>query len=67
MQSDGLWNGQRCARRQNLRKKLEDEKLYDNIVLLLFYDGFYRTYSCCFLFELLVGLKIKPSVLVEPA
>ena len=48
-------------------KKLEDEKLYDNIVLLLFHDGFYRTYLCCFLFELLVGLKIKPSVLVEPA
>ena len=40
-----------------------DNKLYDNIVLLLFHDGFYRTYLCRFLFELLVSLKIKPSVL----
>ena len=44
-----------------------DNKLYDNIVLLLSHDGFYRTYLCRFLFELLVSLKIKPSVLVEPA
>ena len=43
-----------------------DNKLYDNIMLLLFHDGFYRTYLCHFLFELLVSLKIKPSVLVEP-
>ena len=42
-----------------------DNKLYDNIVLLLSHDGFYRTYLCRFLFELLVSLKIKPSVLVE--
>ena len=42
-----------------------DNKLYDNIVLLLFHDGFSRTYLCRFLFELLVSLKIKPSVLVE--
>ena len=45
-----------------------DDKLYDNIVLLLFHDGFLvRYYLYRFLFELFVSLKIKPSVLAEPA
>ena len=45
-----------------------DDKLYDNIVLLLFHDGFLvRQYLYRFLFELFVSLEIKPSVLAEPA
>ena len=42
-----------------------DNKLYDNI-LLLFLDGFYRTLVFVTLFVPL-RLKIKPSLLIEPA